>query len=874
MGQGQSSSGPANSSGNPRHELTGRPDDRPDAGRRNGGPESRLTDSGSWSSDRISLLVVCGLLLLAVGLVFGQTAGFDFVNYDDNAGVYENRLVTGELTPRDLLGVFTDRHVESTVPLTYISHILVWHVLGHDAGVHHLTNVLLHAATAILLFLVLWRMTGQLWPSALVAAIFAIHPLRAESVAWVTERKDVLSGLLFMLTLAAYLRYVRQRFALGRYLVVLACFILGLAAKPMAVALPFLLLLLDYWPLGRMNKTEPDIPTRFSIPMRLILEKIPMLVISCLFCLLNIHGRTAGALAANQQYSVGWRIGNAMISYVTYMGQFFCPLGLAPHYPRRTVLPPWQIAVAVLLLVSITAIALRWRRQRPYLLIGWLWYIGMLAPVIGLVQFGLQAEADRFTYLPQIGLTIALAWAAADACRAWPRFRPIWAITATCAVIILAISAWRQTSYWRDSQTLWTHTLACNPRNSLAHNDLGIVLASSGRTDEAIEHYRTALEIKPDYPDAHNNLGIALASRGQIDEAIAHYRKALEINPDYALAHNNLGIALANCGQIDEAISQFRKALEIDPDYAEAQADLGNVLAHRGRTNEAILCYERALQLKPGFASAHNGLGNALSDLGRADEAERHFQKALEIDPSFAEAHNNLGMVLIRCGRVDEAVAEFRKAIQSKPDFAEAHANLGLTLNSQGRIDEAAAEFRKALELKPDFAEVHGNLGAILYLQGKLAEAIAHFQRHVELDPASESARRNFALAVGRLRGPPAALAHWRWWIDFYPDDAGLLSDAAYQLAAGADASLRNGKEAVELALKAVVLTGEQEPAALGTLAAAYAEAGRFPEAVQTARRAADLAARQKKPDLAESIKAKIVLYEAGKPYHETRESD
>jgi tetratricopeptide (TPR) repeat protein len=838
--------------------------------RRNGGQDSRLPGNGSWISDRISLLIVCGLLLLAVGLVFGQTAGFDFVNYDDNTGVYENRVVTGELSLRGLLGMFTDRHVESTVPLTYISHILVWHLLGHDAAVHHLTNVFLHAATAILLLLVLWRMTGQLWPSALVAAIFAIHPLRAESVAWVTERKDVLSGLMFMLTLAAYLHYVRQRFALGRYLVVLVCFTLGLAAKPMAVTLPFLLLLLDYWPLGRMNKTEPDMPARFSIPMRLILEKIPMLVIACLFCLINIHGRTAGALAANQQYSVGWRIGNAMISYVTYMGQFFCPLELAPHYPRRTVLPPWQIVVAVLLLVSITAVALRWRRQRPYLLVGWLWYIGMLVPVIGLVQFGLQAEADRFTYLPQI----ALAWAAADACRARPRFRRIWAITAACAVIILAVSAWRQTSYWRDSQTLWTYALACNPRNSVAHNDLGIVLASSGRIDEAIEHYRKALEIKPDYPDAHNNLGIALASCGRIGEAIEHYEKALEINPDYAIAYNNLGIALANCGRDVKAMAHFRKALEIDPDYAEAQADLGKVLARRGLTNEAILCYERALRLKPGFASAHNGLGNLLSDLGRADEAERHFQKALEIDPNFAEAHNNLGTILNRRGRVDEAAAEFQRAIQLKPGFAQAHANLGMTLNSRGRIDEAEAEFRKALELKPDFAEVHGNLGAILYLQDKLAEAIVHFQKHVELDPTSEIARRNFALAVGRLRGPPAALAHWRWWIDFYPDDAGLLRSAAWQLAAGADASLRNGKEAVELALRAVDLTGEQEPVALGTLAAAYAESGRFPEAVQTARRAADLATQQKKPELAESIKTKIMLYEAGKPYHETSGSD
>jgi Flp pilus assembly protein TadD len=312
------------------------------------------------------------------------------------------------------------------------------------------------------------------------------------------------------------------------------------------------------------------------------------------------------------------------------------------------------------------------------------------------------------------------------------------------------------------------------------------------------------------------------------------------VDPDYAKAYSNLGIALANRGRFDEATADFRKALELKPDFAEAEANLGNVLASRGRTNEAILCYERALQLKPDFASAHNGLGNALSDLGRADEAERQFQEALEIDPNFAEAHNSLGTMLIR----------------------------------RGRVDEAAAELRKALQLKPGFAEAHGNLGAVLYQQGKLAEAMVHFQEHLELDPKSEMGRQNFALAIGRLRGPPTALAHWRWWTDFYPNDAGLLSGAAWQLAAGADASLRNGKEAVELALRAVQLTGGQEAAVLGTLAAAYAEAGRFAEAVQTAHRAADLAARQKNPELAKSIATKILLYEAGKPYHETGRSD
>jgi len=787
--------------------------------------------------DRIALPAVCTLLVLAVALVFGQTAGFDFVNYDDRAGIYENPLVTGKPSLRGFLAVFADRHVESTFPLTYLSHVLVWHLLGHGAAIHHLTNVFLHAASVVLLFLALWRMTGDRWPSALVAALFAVHPLRAESVAWVTERKDVLSGLLFMLTLAAYLRYVRRPFSLRRYLIVLACLVGSLAAKPMVVTLPFLLLLLDYWPLGRMKDAEPDVPARFSVPIRLILEKIPMVVIACLFCLLTVHGRTAAALAANERYSLGWRIGNATVSYVAYVGQFFCPVGLSPCYPRRPMLPAWQVAAAVVLLVSVTAAAVRWRRQRPYLLVGWLWYVGMLVPVIGIVQFGLQAEADRFTYLPQIGLAIAVAWTAADACRIWPRLRPAWAIAASCAVVILAVFAWRQTSYWRDSETLWAHALACTSRNAVAHNGLGDALSGLGRADEAERHFQEALEIDPNYVEAHNNLGIALTKGGRIDEAIAH----------------------------------FQEAIEIDPAYAEVHANLGAALARRGRTKEAIPCYERALRLNPNLASAYNGLGNALSGLGRADEGERCLRKALEIDPDYAEAHNNLGTILTRRDRAEEAAVEFRRAIELKPGFAEAHANLGLALRSLGRVDEAAVEFQRAIQLKPDFAEAHGNLGAVLYLQDKLAEAMVHFQKHLELDPKSEMARRNFALAVGRLRGPPAALARWRLWIDFYPNDASLLSDAAWQLAAGPDPSLRNGKEAVELALRAAALTGEQEPAVLGTLAAAYAEAGRFAEAVQTARQAADLATRQKNPMLARSVKTKMLLYEAGKPYHETR---
>jgi tetratricopeptide (TPR) repeat protein len=693
-----------------------------------------LPGSRWWTPDRVCLPAVCGLLLLAVGLVFGQTAGFGFVNLDDTAAVYQNRLVTGELTLRGVWAVFTRGHFESWAPLTGLSHMLVWHLLGHGAAVHHLTNVCLHAAAAVVLLMVLWQMTGCLWPSALAAAVFAVHPLRVESVAWVTERKDVLSGLFFMLTLAAYLGYVRRPFSLGRYLTVLVCFAVGLAAKPMAVTLPFLLLLLDYWPLGRMGDKKPQssiapsVAAGFSVatkarstiaPLwRLILEKLPLLAIACLFCLWTVHAQEAATLEANQRYSLLWRIGNAMIAYAFYLGKFSAPVDLAAFYPRVGDLPPWQVAASSLLLAGITAAAFVCRRRFPYLLVGWLWYLGMMLPVIGLLQIGLGNGADRFTYLPQIGLSIAIVWAVADGKKGTgpisrngplgasqkldpsPLSRPMGrAAASVCVLTALIVAAWRQTGYWRDSETLWTHTLACTSGSSLAHINFGLALAGRGRIDEAIAHYRKALEIEPDSANAHNNLGLALAGRGRIDEAMLHYQRALKIEPDFALAHNNLGLALAGRGRIDEAIAQYQRALEIQPDFAMAHNNLGLALAGRGRIDEAIAHYRKALEIEPDNAEVHNNLGLALAGHGRVDEAIAHYRKALEIKPDYAEAHNNFGTALARCGRAGEAIGHFRKALKIRPDYAEAHFNLGTALAGRGRIDEALDCYRKALAL-------------------------------------------------------------------------------------------------------------------------------------------------------------------------------
>ncbi len=557
---------------------------------------------------------ICGLLLLAVGLVYSQAVRYEFINYDDNETVYEHPQVTQGLTARGIGWAFTHRHALNWVPLTCISHMLDWQLYGPAAGGHHLTNVVLHAVSTVLLFLVLQSMTGRGWPSALAAALFALHPLRVESVVWVTERKDVLSGLFFLLTLAAYVGYVRHRFSVARYLEVMVFFAMGLMAKPMLVTLPVVLLLLDYWPLGRFadsscSRSTPPIAKRSTSPnffasalsqfrfsWQIVIEKIPLLLLAAVSCVVTLT--QGSALAVNEHLSLVWRLGNAVISYGIYLGQFFVPTGLAVVYPRSLFdVQLGRFFEALLVLLGITAVALVWRRKLPYLLIGWLWYLVMLVPVIGLVQIGVQAVADRFTYLPQIGLCIALAWGAADAACGSPHRRWAGGIASALVLMVLMGCAWRQTSFWRDSQTLWTHALACTAGNSVAHSGLGNALTSRGRFDEALDQFQRAVEISPDLAKAHYHLGIALARQGRADEAMVQYQKATAIDPDFVNAQCNFGNCLSRRGRFDEAMIHYQKALDVNPDLAEVNYSLGTALLCQGQLDKAVACYRKSLAL-------------------------------------------------------------------------------------------------------------------------------------------------------------------------------------------------------------------------------------------------------------------------------------
>ncbi|MEN6407454.1 MAG: tetratricopeptide repeat protein [Thermoguttaceae bacterium] len=548
-----------------------------------------------------------GLLVLAVVVVFGRSVFWGFVNYDDPVNVYENPAISQGLSPTGLAWAMTTTHGHQWAPLTWTSYLLDFELVGLRPWGYHGTNVLLHLSTTVLLFLVFWRMTGRLWPSALAAALFGVHPLRVESVAWVSERKGLLSGFWFVASLWAYLYYVRRP-GWRRYLLLAAAFVLSLAAKPVAVTLPLVLLLLDDWPLGRWSVASGQWPAknaeRQGMPSSslslLLLEKIPLLALSVAAGLLAAWGQGTAVIGL-QKLPLETRIANGLASYAAYLGQMVWPSDLSVFYPHpEGGLPFWKPGAALVVLLIVSVAAWTWRRRCPYLFVGWFWYLLMMAPAIGLVQIGSHARADRYTYLPQIGLCVAMAWGVCDASQSASRRVRIGVATASVlALAILAVVAFRQTSCWRDSESLWNHALQCNAENNIARSNLGVELARQGRFDEAVVQYREAVRIRPDDAVSFSNLGNAMMAIGRLDEAEPSYEASLRINPDSAETHCNFGVLLTRRGQGDRAASQYESALRLRPDYVEALANYGNLLARRGQLDRAAACYEKAVQIQP-----------------------------------------------------------------------------------------------------------------------------------------------------------------------------------------------------------------------------------------------------------------------------------
>jgi tetratricopeptide (TPR) repeat protein len=678
---------------------------------------------------RFASFYVCLALVAITWFVFGQTLRHDFVDFDDHVYVYQNPVITRGLSVDGVLGAFSHPHARNWHPLTTISHMLDCQLFGLKAGGHHFTNVLLHTIAVLLLFFVLKQMTGAFWQSAFVAAVFAIHPLHVESVTWVSERKDVLSAVFFMLTLEAYVRYVRKR-SVGRYLAVALCHALGLMSKPMLVTVPFVLLLLDYWPLERFSEKRT----------RLVLEKIPLLALSAPSCIatLLVQHYARGAM---DQLPFAWRLNNAAVSYVAYIWQMFWPVRLAPFYPHpNDQLPLWQVLLANAFLIAVSLLAILWRKERPYIFTGWFWYVGMLVPVIGLVQVGEQARADRYTYLPQIGLYVLIVWSVtnliaptmmrssgsrlgATGLRPVTRgsrgvradgphgrgYQPLCVATGTAILIALSWRALVQTSYWKNSEMLWNHTLAVSPANDMAHNNLGYLFLRRGELDQAISHFEKALEIRSSHAFAQYNLG-------------------------GALIENNLATAFDRKGLLEEAIDHYEKAAKMRPDYGDVYLNLGSVLFEQGRTDEAIALWQKAAATQPEDGAFHTVLGNAF----------------------------------LKKGLRKDAITEYKLAARSSPQ-----------------------------------------------------------------DPLP---RNNLA------------------WL----------------LATCADASIRNGANAIDLASQAVQLSRGADPSCLRALAAANAEAGRFSEAIKVAQRGKEIATSQGNLQLANVLQGDIALYQIGLPLRQT----
>jgi protein O-mannosyl-transferase len=592
-------------------------------------PKNNLAPTEARSTSKIMLLLMCIALCLSTFAIYAQVAGNGFVAYDDDQYVYENAHLKSGLTLTGVKWAFTTFYYANWHPLTWLSHMLDYQLFGLNAGGHHVVNLLLHLCSVILLFLVFVKMTRKPWRSFMIAAIFAIHPLHVESVAWISERKDVLSTFFGLLTLLFYVRYVDAP-SKGRYAWVVSALTLGLLSKPMLVTMPFVLLLIDLWPLRRIGW-----PLNVSKFGRLVAEKaLFFLLIIPVSVFTFLAQQQYGAVASLVHLSLPARLGNASIAYVNYLGKAFLPLNLAVLYPIQT--PPVQNAIGALLLVlAITCAAVYWAKHRPWFLVGWLWYLGMLVPVIGLIQVGAQSIADRYMYLPLVGISMAIVWEAAELTSRRHNLRNVAAGLAALVLLALGIMAYRQTELWKSSRTLFEHTVAVTKGNYIINNNLGVILAGEGKNSEAI----------------------------------AHYRQALAFNPDYSEAHANLGHELLGIGNYPESFTQLSLALKSKPDQPIAQGDLGTLLAAQGKFEESERHLEASLRIAPANPNLQGNLCYVLQRLGKFEDAISHCNEALRLSPDLIDARYNLATALMGEGKNDEAVAELKKVLASRPKY-------------------------------------------------------------------------------------------------------------------------------------------------------------------------------------------------------------
>ncbi len=668
------------------------------------------------SEARTARWLAAALFVLTL-LLFAPGIGHDFVNYDDPDYVTSNAHVRAGLTGDTVKWAFTSGEASNWHPLTWLSHALDVSLFGLNPHGHHLTSILLHALNAVLAFFVFRRLTGALWAGAFFAALFAWHPLRVESVAWVAERKDVLCAFFGLAILWLYPGYVEKRragrtAAWGVYAGLLGLFALGLMAKPMLVTLPCVLVLLDLWPLGRTRWLAASAPVAKPEPLwQLVAEKLPFFVLVVISAKVTYWAQSGGG-SVSSALEPGARVANAVVSVVRYLGKFFVPIDLAVLYPHPGHWSGGIIAVALLLVSVLTGLALWQWRRRPWLAVGWLWFLGMLVPVSGLVQVGLQSMADRYTYLPILGVQLAVIWSWRDRWTgATSRFAG--AFAAVLVLSICAIATLRQLRTWEDSGALFTQAIAATSNNFVAHDNRGLFHYKAGRVDEALADYRASLAINPAYLNANNNLGHALSELGRPAEAVPYYRIALQAQPSHLEVRNNLANALSDLGELKEAMEHYDFVLARKPDHANALNGSAVVLAMQGQPDQAKARLEQSLRIAPDAAATHNNLGNVCSMLGQTDSALAHYRRALELKPDDAHTLFTVGAILNQQGKFTESVDFLRRSVALRPKFPDALAHFGLALAQTGRRDEAVNALRAALQLQPGHAQAAQWLKAV-----------------------------------------------------------------------------------------------------------------------------------------------------------------
>lgn len=690
--------------------------------------------------ERPTIFALCSLLTLVTLLCYWPISRHDFVSIDDHDYVCENSHVTQGLTWTGVAWAFRTGHASNWHPLTWISHMLDCELYRLNPGGHHLTNLLFHLANTVLLLLLLHQMTGALWRSAFVAALFAWHPLHVESVAWASERKDVLSTLFWILTMMAYVRYAKESkvqslttrvagLEVGKrgwhslpsnwYCMALVLFACGLMSKPMLVTLPCVLLLIDFWPLQRLRLkwfsrakdtaatvVEADAPpgppaANADRPAaHLVMEKLPFFALSLGSSIVTYLVQDAGgAVQSLQTIPLLSRIANAILSYAGYISKACWPADLGAFYPYPEYLPVGWVMTTALLLALVTSLFVLRAKRQPYLIVGWLWYLGTLVPTIGLVQVGAQSMADRYMYIPSIGLFLVGVWGLNAISDPWRFKRQVLAVVGTIALTGCLACTWVQLGYWQNSEKLLRHAIRVTTDNYVACDALGIFLNDQGRTDEALALLSESLRLKPRYPKGLYDMGTVLLKMGRLDEAVRYLTAAVKYDPNYAHAHMNLGKALLEQGRLDEAATQLSKAVQLARDDPEAHYNLGTALLIQAKPDDAIACFSEALRLKPDHVEAHSNLGIALMQQGKLGEGASHLSAALRLNPGNPEAHCNLGIALLELNHPREAAEQFTEALRLNPNAPGPHYHLAIALVRQDKPKEALPHAQKARDL-------------------------------------------------------------------------------------------------------------------------------------------------------------------------------